>query len=150
MNKRPEQSDDPAWWDAWRGIIFASATVFRQAELDLQEHSGISLTVFDVLSRLYDAPERRLRMQELQERSLFTNSGMTRLVDRIESVGLVRRELVPGDRRGVYVVLSEHGESVYEEAIVKHRADIEREFASSLSPENQAAVAEALWPFWHD
>lgn len=150
MNQRSEQSDDPAWWDAWRGVLFSSAVVLRQADLDLQEHSGVSLTTIDVLGRLYDAPGRKLRMQELQERSLFTNSGMTRLVDRIEAVELVGREPVPGDRRGVSVVLTDQGARVYEEALAKHRVDIEREFASALSPEQQAAVAEALWPFWHE
>jgi Transcriptional regulators len=48
-------------------------------------------------------------LQELEERSLFTRSGLTRLVDRIEAAGLVRREPVPGDRRGVRVVLTPEG-----------------------------------------
>ena len=76
---------------------------------DLQAHSGLSLAFIDALARLCDAPEQRLRMQELQERSLFTHSGMTRLVDRIEKAGLVRRERAPGDRRGVFVVLTAEG-----------------------------------------
>lgn len=141
---------EPAWWDAWRGVIFANARVFQVIERDLQQHSGLSLAFFDVLSRLYDAPDRRLRMQQLQERSLFTRSGMTRLVDRVESAGFVLRERVPGDRRGVFVVLRPEGARAYEEAIVRHRADIEREFASRLSPAQHRAVADALAQFWRE
>lgn len=145
-----EQSRDPAWWDAWRGIIFANAKVFHIAERDLQEHSGIPLAFLDVLGRLLDAPGHRLRMQELQERSLFTRSGMTRLADRIERAGLIRRERVPDDRRGVYAVVTPEGKRVYEEVIVRHQADVEREFGSRLTPEQHRAVAGALWSFWHD
>jgi DNA-binding MarR family transcriptional regulator len=104
----------------------------------------------DVLGRLYDAPEGKLRMQELQHRSLFTRSGMTRLVDRIEAAGLVRRESVPGDRRGVWVVITPEGRRLYEEALARHRLDLEQEFASRLTPAQQHAVAEALSQFWHE
>lgn len=141
---------DPAWWDAWRGIIFANARVYHAVARSLQDHSGISLAFIDALARLYDAPRRRLRMQELQERSLFTYSGITRLVDRIENAGFVRRERVPGDRRGVFVVLTPEGERAYEAAIVTHRADVEREFGSRLTPAQHRAVADALAPFWHE
>jgi DNA-binding MarR family transcriptional regulator len=145
-----ETSADQPWFDAWRGIIFANAKVFREVERKLEEHSGISLAFLDALSRLYDAPGGQLRMQDLQERSLFTHSGMTRLVDRIEAAGLVRRESVPGDRRGVSVVIAGKGKRLYEKAITRHRADLEEAFASRLTPAQHQAVAEALSQFWRD
>jgi DNA-binding MarR family transcriptional regulator len=143
-------SAGPTWFDAWRGIIFANAKVFRDVERKLEEHSGISLAFLDALSRLYDAPGGRLRMQELQERSLFTHSGMTRLADRIEAAGLIRRESVPGDRRGVSVVITPEGRRVYEEAFARHQADLEVAFASRLTPDQHRNVAEALLQFWRD
>ena len=146
----PESNGDPPWWDAWRGVIFTHARVFSVVEAPLRERTGLSLVFLDVLGRLYDAPERRLRIQELQERSLFTKSGMTRLVDRMVEAGLVRREPVPGDRRGVYVVVSDEGAETYARGIEGHQEDIEREFASKLTPEQQRAVADALRSFWHD
>ena len=141
---------DPVWWDAWRGVLFANARVLHAVERDLQEHAGLSLPFMDVLGRLYDAPGRRLRMQELQELSLFTRSGMTRLVDRIEAAALVRRERVPGDRRGVFVVLTSEGAAAYESALAQHRSDVEREFGSRLTPGQHEAVADALAQFWHE
>jgi len=141
---------EPVWWDSWRGVLFANAKVLHAVENALQEHSGMSLAVMDVLGRLYDAPERRLRMQELQARSLFTPSGMTRLIDRVADAGFVTRESVPGDRRGVLVVLTAEGASAYEGALDKHRADIEREYGSRLTSEQHQAVAVALNQFWHE
>jgi DNA-binding MarR family transcriptional regulator len=104
----------------------------------------------DVLAQLYDAPGNGLRMQELEERSLFTRSGLTRLVDRIEAAGLVRRERVPGDRRGVRVVLTPEGRRRHDAAFVEHLRVIEREFGGRLTPTEQQAVADALAGFWHD
>lgn len=147
MAKANSQSD-AVWWDAWRGIVFANARVLQAVEPELQKRTGLSLTFLDVLSRLYDEPGRRLRMQELTERSLFTRSGMTRVVDRVEKAGLVRREQVPGDRRGVFVMLTPEGERVVVSAMAQHRSDIERAFGSRLSAEQQQAVADGLAQFW--
>lgn len=149
-----EQHEDPTrpattWADAWRGVLFASAKVLRIAERDLLEREGFPMAWLDVLAQLYDAPGNGLRMQELEERSLFTRSGLTRLVDRIEATGLVRREPVPGDRRGVRVVLTPQGRRRHDEAFVEHLRVIEHEFGGRLTPAEQQAVADALASFWH-
>jgi DNA-binding MarR family transcriptional regulator len=138
------------WNDAWRGVLFASAKVLRVAERDLMAQEGFPLTWLDVLAQLYDAPGNGLRMQELEERSLFTRSGLTRLVDRIEAAGLVRREPVPGDRRGVRVVLTPEGRRRHDAAFAEHLHLIEREFGDRLTPDQHQAVADALTGFWHD
>ncbi|MBT5774798.1 MAG: MarR family transcriptional regulator [Dehalococcoidia bacterium] len=143
-------SADPAWWDSWRGVLFANARVLHAVEATLQEHSGISLAVMDALGRLFDSPQQRLRMQELQEQSLFTSSGMTRLIDRLTDAGFVTRESVPGDRRGVLVVLTSEGARRYADALEKHRTDIEREFGRRLGLSQHKAVAAALDQFWHE
>ena len=145
-----ETGSDPAWWNAWRGILFANAYVLTRVEPMLQEHSGLSLTFFDVMGRLHDAPGQRLRMQELQELSLFTRSGMTRLVDRIEEAGYVKRERVPGDRRGIYVVLTAEGNRAFEDGLEGHREDIEQVFGQRLTKKQYRAIADALTPFWHE
>lgn len=138
------------WNDAWRGVLFASSRVLRAAEPDLIAKAGFPLTWLDVLAQLYDAPDNSLRMQELDERSLFTRSGLTRLVDRIEAAGLVRREAVPGDRRGVSVVLTTEGHRRHDQAFADHLLLIEREFGNRLTPDQQKAVADALRGFWHE
>ncbi len=153
--RRMDANEDPSrpaalWNDAWRGVLFASARVLRIAERELLAREGFPLTWLDVLAQLYDASGTGLRMQELEERSLFTRSGLTRLVDRIETAGLVRREAVPGDRRGVRVVLTPEGRRRHDEAFVDHLRLIEREFGSRLAPDQQRAVADALDGFWRE
>jgi DNA-binding MarR family transcriptional regulator len=136
--------------DAWRGVLFATSRTLQIAEPDLIAKAGFPLTWLDVLAQLHDAGADGLRMQELEGRSLFTRSGLTRLVDRIEAAGLVRREAVPGDRRGVRVVLAEEGRRRHDAAFIDHNILIEREFGRRLTEAQLRAVAEALAPFWHD
>ena len=149
------EDDDPTrptalWNDAWRGVLFATSRTLQVAEPELIEQAGFPLTWLDVLAQLYDASDQGLRMQELEQRSLFTRSGLTRLVDRIEAAGLVRREAVPGDRRGVRVVLTSEGRRRHDAAFAEHLKVIEREFGRRLTVAQQRAVAEALATFWHD
>src|SRR5664279_6364788 len=149
---RDDDASRPAalWYDAWRGVLFATSRTLQAAEPDLIARAGFPLTWLDVLAQLYDAADDGLRMQELEQRSLFTRSGLTRLVDRIEAAGLVRREAVPGDRRGVRVVLTEEGRRRHDAAFIDHNKVIERAFGSRLSEAQLRAVAEALATFWHD
>jgi DNA-binding MarR family transcriptional regulator len=138
------------WFDSWRGVLFASARVLRIADREMMEHDGFPLTWFDVLSRLSDIGPAGLRMQELEELALFTRGGLTRLVDRIEAAGLVQREPVPGDRRGVRVVLTADGRQRYAAALARHGVVIEREFGQRLTPAQHRVIADALWSWWHE
>ncbi len=131
-------------------MLFAASRTLQVAEPDLIARAGFPLTWLDVLAQLHDAGDDGLRMQELEQRSLFTRSGLTRLVDRIEAAGLVRREAVPGDRRGVRVALTEEGRRRHDVAFRDHNQVIERVFASRLSQPQLQAVADALATFWHD
>jgi DNA-binding MarR family transcriptional regulator len=151
MNEDEDASRPAAlWYDAWRGVLFATSRTLQIAEPELIASAGFPLTWLDVLAQLYDAADTGLRMQELEQRSLFTRSGLTRLVDRIEAAGLVRREAVAGDRRGVQVVLTAEGRRRHDAAFADHNKVIERAFGQRLSAAQLTAVAEALATFWHD
>jgi DNA-binding MarR family transcriptional regulator len=94
---------------AWRSFLLAHALVTRRLEGDLLAEQGLPLASYDVLVQLVEAPERRLRMSELAEKVLLSRSGLTRLVDRMEREGLVRREACADDARGLFTVLTDEG-----------------------------------------
>ncbi len=58
---------------------------------------------------LNESGDKHLRMSELADAALLTRSGMTRLVDRLERQGLVRRERCAADGRGTYAVITPEG-----------------------------------------
>jgi DNA-binding MarR family transcriptional regulator len=94
---------------AWRNFLQAHAVLVRRLEADLLAEHQLPLASYDVLVQLVEAPERRLRMTELAQRVLISRSGLTRLVDRLEREGLVRREACDDDARGLFAVLTEVG-----------------------------------------
>src|SRR4051794_25989700 len=81
----------------------------RELEREMLTATGLPLAWYDVLLQLAEAPGRRLRMAELADRVLLSRSGLTRLIDRLQAEGLVRREPSPDDARGTYTVLTPAG-----------------------------------------
>ncbi len=94
---------------SWRSFLRAHATITKTLEAELEIEQQLSLAAYDVLVQLSEAPERRLRMTELADAVLLSRSGVTRLVDRLEKVGLVARSRVADDGRGVAAELTEAG-----------------------------------------
>jgi DNA-binding MarR family transcriptional regulator len=93
----------------WRSFLGAHAAVIARIEADLAGAGLPPLSWYDVLWALYSAPGRQRRMGELVDHVVLSRTGMTRLVDRIEAAGLLRREPVPGDRRGAFAVVTDEG-----------------------------------------
>ena len=94
---------------AWRAFLNAHALATKRINRDLAEAGLPDLTWYDVLWTLHRADGRRLRIRELADAVVLSSTGMTRFVDRLEAAGLVRREAVPGDRRGAYAVITREG-----------------------------------------
>ena len=134
----------PAWLLAWRGLLWTHARVLRELERELLEQHDLPLTWFDVITRLEVAQGQRLRMQDLAEASLFTRSGLTRLVDRMAAAGLVRREASPEDRRGTYVALTPEGALKLDESWPVHEEGIRRLFGRHLDETDIEAVRRAM------
>jgi DNA-binding MarR family transcriptional regulator len=140
MTTRP----DAAHLAAWRALLEAHAAVTEVLEHELVAERGLPLSHYEVLLRLAGAPGARLRMQELAASVLLSKSGLSRLVDRLEAAGLVRRERCPSDRRGAFAVLTDQGRSVLRRAAPVHLRGIQQHFARHLDDQEARWLAEAL------
>jgi DNA-binding MarR family transcriptional regulator len=94
---------------AWRAFLNAHALATKRISRDLAQAGLPDLTWYDVLWTLHRAEDRRMRIRELADAVVLSSTGMTRFVDRLEAAGLVRREAVPGDRRGAYAAITKEG-----------------------------------------
>ena len=138
------ESLDEAGLAAWEAFVFAHAAAVGQIQRELSRENIVSLAWYDVLVALTNAPGGRLRLNELAERVVLSRSGLTRLLDRIEQAGLIRREPAPGDRRGAFAVLTREGERAQRQAWPYYAAGIARHFAQYLSEEEKRVLATAL------
>jgi DNA-binding MarR family transcriptional regulator len=107
--KAPSGTLSSAEGGAWGGFLRAHATVVRKLDAELKVAHGLPLSSYEVLLHLSWAPGHRMRMGELAESVLLTLGGVTRLISRLDSEELVRREPCPEDRRGAYAILTELG-----------------------------------------
>ncbi|MBI1877180.1 MAG: MarR family transcriptional regulator, partial [Chloroflexi bacterium] len=101
---------------AWRGFIKSHATLIAAIDRQLVEANCLPLHWYDVLIELVEAPEQRLRMHELATRVVLSRSGLTRLIDRLEQEGLLRREPDSTDRRGAFAILTERGREALQQS----------------------------------
>ena len=83
---------------AWRLYFESALALIDVLDAELERDAGIPLRSCDALVHLEETPDG-LRMNELAERILYSKSGFTRVVDRLEDAGLVRRVRPEGDRR---------------------------------------------------
>ena len=129
---------------AWRLLIETQARVIERVEAALAERDLPPLAWYDVLWALREAPDRRLRQAQLAHAVVMSRSGLSRLVDRIEAAGLLRRQAAPSDRRGTEVVLTPEGRAMLRRMWAVYGDGIERGFARALG--DPAALTAALEP----
>jgi DNA-binding MarR family transcriptional regulator len=107
-------SDDPTV-QAWRRLLAQHAAATCALDRELGDLHGLSVSEFEVLERLVEAPEK-LRIQELASEIHLSQSATTRVVARLEKDGLLCRTMCDMDRRGVYACISDDGRARYAEA----------------------------------
>ena len=136
-------SPSPERLRAWR-LYFESALALADVlDGELERDAGIPLRWYDALVQLEETPDG-LRMNELAERILYSKSGFTRVVDRLEEAGLVQRVRPENDRRSILVVLTDEGRTAMDRARRHHRHAIEQHFSRHLSDTDIKTLTRAL------
>lgn len=109
MNQTSQVELDAERRDCFQLFLTAHARLSAAIDKRLVESGALPLPWYDVLVTLETADQGRLRMSDLAERVLLSQSGLTRLVDRLVDKGLVERATCPADRRVLYASLTEAG-----------------------------------------
>lgn len=142
---------------AWESFLRAHAAVLPILARELDRAQRIPLNEYDVLVQLAANKHRRMRLNELNECVVLSQSALSRLVDRMATDKLVAREPDPADRRGTLVSITRLGIAALRRAAPVHLAGIERHFAAHMTAAEartlaevfdrvRAAAAEVSWP----
>jgi DNA-binding MarR family transcriptional regulator len=129
---------------AWRGMLRVHSGLTKALDAELVRVHGLPLSSYEVLLFLADAPDGRLRMSELADGVLLSRSGLTRLVDRMEREGLLRRERCPDDARGYNAAITPKGRKLFQHARRTHLDDVRERFLRHLSSDDLRSLAE-VW-----
>ncbi|MCO6006982.1 MarR family transcriptional regulator [Actinoallomurus purpureus] len=107
----------------WYALSVLHDRIETHIERALQSRHGLSAreySLLDVLSRQHNGEGGHLRMHQVADAVVLSQSAATRLVSRLEDRGLLSRYLCPTDRRGIYTDVTPDGLALLAEARPTH------------------------------
>lgn len=146
LHHHHHQAEVPS--ELWDNEAITAYGLLREAAAEIEnlmrmtmKRSGLPFPMFELLLRLARDPRQRLRLTTLAIELTVTTGGVTRLVDRAELQGLVRREPCVDDARGYYAVLTDEGRRRLREAMPGHLDDVHSLWVSQLGPDRETVLA---------
>ncbi|GAB3267908.1 MarR family winged helix-turn-helix transcriptional regulator [Kineosporia babensis] len=138
---------EPRWLDqdehrTWRSYLAVTRLLSAQLDRELQRDSGIPQSYYEILVRLSESPDRRLRMSDLADVSDSSRSRLSHAVARLVSNGWVERESCPTDRRGAFAVLTDAGFEALSNAAPAHVSSVRTHLFDRLTPEQVRQLGE--------
>lgn len=128
--------------EAWLGLLASHNAILRQLDTMLRTSHQLRLASYGVLLRLARAPASRLRMSELAALTPLTFSGVSRMVDRLERDGLVRREASAEDGRVACATLTSEGAARLQAAHQTYTSGVRRLFLDHFSERELETLSE--------
>lgn len=115
--------------DSWYALSLLHGRIEAQVERALQHGHDLSAREFsllDVLSRQHSGEGGHLRMNQVADAVVLSQSATTRLVSRLEDRGLLSRYLCATDRRGIYTEVTPDGVTLLKQARPTHDAALRK------------------------
>ena len=125
---------------AWRAYLEGTQLLFDRLDAEVERDAGLGHPQYEILVRLSEAPDHRLRMSELAANAMFSRSRLSHAIARLEEMGWVRRETCETDRRGTLAVLTPEGFRVLEEAAPGHVEGVRRHLFDHLAESDVRAL----------
>ena len=130
--------------DAWFGLMHVHAELTRGVDADLLAEHGLSLSAHEVLLRLEECSDGRMRMSELAGLVAVTPSRVTRVVDALVRDGHVQRVACEEDARVTYAEITPAGRKLLAAAQETHLKAVRERFLAHFSDDELRRLA-AYW-----
>jgi DNA-binding MarR family transcriptional regulator len=128
----------------WRAVMRIVKVIPRYLDSDLIRGAGLTASEYTTIMHLSEAPNRELRMADLANATDLSASRMTRLVDDLQSRGLVTKTASSSDARGNIARLTPRGMAKLKSAWPVHLASVRRRFFDGIEAAAVEGVAKAL------
>lgn len=128
----------------WQEFLRAHRTIIDQMADQMMRDHGLPLEWFDVLIHLADVPDGRLRQRALRDRLLLSESGVSRLLLRMEQSGFITRSTAGEDKRGMEITLTPKGRCAVIDATESHVDLVSKLFTQKLTRTDLNALMRVL------
>ena len=132
---------NPSEMKAWRRYIVASRRLLEALDSDL-EPLDFSMSYYEILDQLSEAPDRRMRMSDLADVAMLSRSRLSHRMKVMEKAGWVKREACPIDKRGYFAVMTPKGWKAIVAAAPDHVESVRTRFVDHLTKADQVVLAE--------
>ncbi|MXN66091.1 MarR family transcriptional regulator [Stappia sp. GBMRC 2046] len=129
---------------AWVRLTRVAEHVRCGIERTLKEYGFPPLSWYDVLLELDREESGQLRPLEIEKRILMAQYNMSRLLDRMEKAGYVKREICAQDGRGIVVRITRQGRKIREEMWPVYAEAMQREVGEMLTDDETKMLATTL------
>lgn len=129
---------------AWATLFEAHGLAVQQVESEISEKASLSLAEYDILLTVARAQSARVRYSDLARASLFTKSGITRLVKRMEQQSYLKRVQCESDGRGAYAELTAAGREALASTWKLYSAAVQATLGPALSQSDACELARIL------
>jgi DNA-binding MarR family transcriptional regulator len=121
--------------ESWLAVVRLMTRLPWSIDQQLRRDSNLAMVEYQVLAMLSSGPDRTRRMSLLAEGTNVSMSHLSRIVNRLEHRGLVRRESDPTDGRFTNAILTDQGFQTIADAAPGHVAHVRSLVIDVLSPE---------------
>lgn len=129
--------------EAWQAVVVGHAVLTERIQQALAAADLPPLSWFELLSAVERSPDGPPRMSELAEWLTLSRGGITKLVDRLRTAGLLERLSCAHDRRGLQAQLTPAGERMLSEMRAVYEAELDRHL-NVLSSEEAEVIARTM------
>ena len=135
--------DDTRWIPAWMALVRIHTRLWDRIEAEMRRGHGLSMARYDVLASL-DNAGGRLGLGELAAAIALSPSGLSKLLDRMDASGLIRRDPDPDDARAAFATITPAGQSLVAQARASHHDLLRRTFGAALSDRDLADLTRVM------
>jgi len=135
--------DDSRWMPAWLALLRTHTRLWEQLESHMRRGHGLTMARYDVLTHL-DMAGGRLGLSELASAILLSPSGLSKLLDRMDASGLIRREPDPDDARAAFATITPRAKTLVDTARASHHDLLREAFGDVLSDRDVADLARVM------
>ncbi len=128
---------------AWLALVRTHTRLWEQVEAQMRRDTGLTMARYDVLAHL-EMAGGRAGLSDLASSILLSQSGLSKLLDRMEATGLVRRDPDPSDGRAAFATITPQGRSLVRKARHSHHEFLRQTFAEALDDTDLADLGRIM------
>jgi DNA-binding MarR family transcriptional regulator len=135
--------DHSRWMPAWLALVRTHARLWDQLEAQVRRDHGLTIARYDVLAHV-EMAGGQLGLSELASSVVLSPSGLSKLLDRMEVSGLIKRDPDPNDARSTFATITPQGRSLVKKVRRSHHKLLQQTFGAALDDRDVADLTRIM------